>query len=45
VHWHQNSARYTEPELGYHPATVPVFSGPTGIGTSALRISSLLPTP
>ncbi|MGW3963243.1 terpene synthase family protein [Amycolatopsis sp. NPDC005003] len=44
-HWHENSARYTEPELGYHPMPVPVFGGPTGIGTSSLRISALLPTP
>ncbi|MEU0536245.1 terpene synthase family protein [Amycolatopsis tolypomycina] len=43
VHWHQTSARYTEPELGCRPAAVPVFGGPTGIGTSSLRISSLLP--
>ncbi|MFB9688473.1 terpene synthase family protein [Amycolatopsis plumensis] len=47
VHWHENAPRYTEPELGYHPAAVPVsgavFGGPTGIGTSSLRISSLLP--
>ncbi|WP_410594633.1 terpene synthase family protein [Amycolatopsis sp. lyj-23] len=50
VHWHENSGRYTEPELGYHPAPVPVpvrdtvFGGPTGLGTSSLRISALLPT-
>lgn len=43
VHWHGNVGRYTEPELGYHPMTVSVFGGPTGIGTSSLRISSLLP--
>ncbi|WP_240490601.1 terpene synthase family protein [Amycolatopsis vancoresmycina] len=44
VHWHENSARYTEPDLNYHPAAaVPVFGGPTGLGTSALRISALLP--
>lgn len=45
VHWHENTARYTEPELGYHPTPAPVFGGPTGIGTSSLRISALLPTP
>jgi germacradienol/geosmin synthase len=39
VHWHENVRRYTEIELGYQP-----WSGrPTGIGTSSLRISSLLP--
>ncbi|MEV6828337.1 germacradienol/geosmin synthase [Amycolatopsis sp. NPDC051102] len=47
LHWHENSARYAEPELGYHPtpAPAPAFGGPTGIGTSSLRISALLPTP
>ncbi|MGW4063679.1 terpene synthase family protein [Amycolatopsis sp. NPDC004747] len=45
VHWHEHTGRYTEPELGYHPTPAPVFGGPTGIGTSSLRISSLLPTP
>lgn len=47
LHWHENSGRYTEPELGYHPAPIPApaFGGPTGIGTSSLRISALLPTP
>ncbi len=46
-HWHENTSRYAEPELNYHPAPVPVptFGGPTGIGTSSLRISALLPTP
>ncbi|WP_206791355.1 germacradienol/geosmin synthase [Amycolatopsis sp. MtRt-6] len=43
VHWHENTGRYTEPELGYHPMAAPVFGGPTGIGTSSLRISALLP--
>ncbi len=39
VHWHENVGRYTEIELGYQP-----WSGrPTGIGTSSLRISALLP--
>ncbi|WIV58167.1 terpene synthase family protein [Amycolatopsis nalaikhensis] len=39
AHWHENVARYTEIELGYQP-----FTGrPSGIGTSALRISALLP--
>lgn len=45
VHWHEHTGRYTEPELGYHPTPAPVFGGPTGIGTSSLRISALLPTP
>ncbi|MET8852865.1 germacradienol/geosmin synthase [Amycolatopsis sp. NPDC004625] len=47
LHWHENSGRYTEPELAYHPAAIPApaFGGPTGIGTSSLRISALLPTP
>ncbi|MDX3192190.1 germacradienol/geosmin synthase [Streptomyces sp. MN03-5084-2B] len=45
LHWHENSGRYTEPELNYHPAPVTTFGGPTGLGTSSLRISSLLPTP
>ncbi|QKV75929.1 germacradienol/geosmin synthase [Amycolatopsis sp. Hca4] len=49
LHWHEISARYTDPELGCHPAPVPPpgapFGGPTGIGTSSLRISALLPTP
>ncbi|RSD16490.1 germacradienol/geosmin synthase [Amycolatopsis eburnea] len=39
AHWHENAGRYTELELGHHPG----FGRPTGIGTSALRISSLLP--
>ncbi|MEV4056067.1 germacradienol/geosmin synthase [Amycolatopsis sp. NPDC049688] len=43
VHWHENSARYTEPDLNYHPTPAPAFGGPTGIGTSSLRISALLP--
>ncbi|ADJ43139.1 terpene synthase [Amycolatopsis mediterranei S699] len=45
LNWHENVGRYTEPELRYHPAaaTATTFGGPTGIGTSSLRISSLLP--
>ncbi|KDN17519.1 Geosmin synthase [Amycolatopsis rifamycinica] len=43
LNWHEHVGRYTEPELGRHPTPVPVFGGPTGIGTSSLRISSLLP--
>ncbi|WP_196425684.1 terpene synthase family protein [Amycolatopsis camponoti] len=39
AHWHENAGRYRETELGHHPR----FGGPTGIGTSSLRISSLLP--
>ncbi|WP_167379887.1 terpene synthase family protein [Amycolatopsis pretoriensis] len=39
AHWHEHAGRYTGTELGHHPR----FSGPTGIGTSSLRISSLLP--
>lgn len=39
AHWHENAGRYTGTELGYHPWS----GGPTGIGTSSLRISSLLP--
>ncbi|MCR6487614.1 germacradienol/geosmin synthase [Amycolatopsis sp. OK19-0408] len=39
AHWHENAGRYTEIELGYQP-----WSGrPSGIGTSSLRISALLP--
>ncbi|HEY2062891.1 MAG TPA: germacradienol/geosmin synthase [Amycolatopsis sp.] len=50
LNWHEGCHRYTEPELSYRPAA-PVtpaahpFSGPTGLGTSSLKISSLLPTP
>jgi germacradienol/geosmin synthase len=43
VHWHENVGRYTEAELNHHPMAASAFHGPTGIGTSALRISSLLP--
>jgi germacradienol/geosmin synthase len=43
LHWHENVGRYTETELRYHPVAGSVFGGPTGIGTSSLRISSLLP--
>ncbi|MFI5591856.1 germacradienol/geosmin synthase [Amycolatopsis sp. NPDC051758] len=43
VNWHENVGRYTERELNYHPAAATAFLGPTGIGTSSLRISSLLP--
>ncbi|MBE8520833.1 germacradienol/geosmin synthase [Amycolatopsis sp. H6(2020)] len=43
AHWHENVGRYTEPELGYHPTATTMFGGPTGIGTSSLRISALLP--
>ncbi|MEV6648803.1 germacradienol/geosmin synthase [Amycolatopsis sp. NPDC051371] len=43
VNWHENVGRYTEAELNYHPAAANVLGGPTGIGTSSLRISSLLP--
>jgi germacradienol/geosmin synthase len=39
THWHENVGRYTELELGHHPR----LGGPTGIGTSSLRISALLP--
>nr|WP_245787482.1 germacradienol/geosmin synthase [Amycolatopsis saalfeldensis] len=49
LNWHEGCHRYTEPELGYRPAAAaaPVthpFTGPTGLGTSSLRISALLPT-
>jgi germacradienol/geosmin synthase len=43
VNWHENVGRYTEAELRYHPMAGSTFGGPTGIGTSSLRISSLLP--
>ena len=43
VHWHENVGRYTETELRYHPVAGQSFAGPTGLGTSSLRISSLLP--
>jgi germacradienol/geosmin synthase len=43
VNWHEKVGRYTERELNYHPAAATAFLGPTGIGTSSLRISSLLP--
>ena len=43
VNWHENVGRYTEAELKYHPMAASAFGGPTGIGTSSLRISSLLP--
>jgi len=43
LNWHANVGRYTETELRYHPVAGHSFGGPTGIGTSALRISSLLP--
>ena len=43
LNWHANVARYTESELRYHPVTGHSFTGPTGLGTSALRISSLIP--
>lgn len=43
VNWHENVGRYTEAELRYHPTPGSAFGGPTGIGTSSLRISSLLP--
>ncbi|WP_410673223.1 terpene synthase family protein [Amycolatopsis sp. cmx-4-68] len=39
AHWHEKAGRYTELELGHHPR----LGGPTGIGTSSLRISALLP--
>jgi germacradienol/geosmin synthase len=43
ANWHENVGRYTEAELRYHPMAGSRFGGPTGIGTSSLRISSLLP--
>jgi germacradienol/geosmin synthase len=43
LNWHENVGRYTETELRYHPVTGSVLGGPTGIGTTSLRISSLLP--
>jgi germacradienol/geosmin synthase len=43
VNWHENVGRYTEAELNHHPVAASAFHGPTGIGTSSLRISSLLP--
>ncbi|MEU7789110.1 germacradienol/geosmin synthase [Amycolatopsis sp. NPDC049159] len=39
AHWHESVGRYTDTELGHHPR----LGQPTGLGTSALRISSLLP--
>ena len=43
LNWHENVGRYTEAELRYHPVAGHAFTGPTGLGTSSLRISSLLP--
>ncbi|MEV6878595.1 germacradienol/geosmin synthase [Amycolatopsis sp. NPDC051128] len=43
LNWHANVRRYTETELRYHPVAGHSFGGPTGVGTSSLRISSLLP--
>jgi germacradienol/geosmin synthase len=43
LNWHENVGRYTETELRYHPVAGRSFAGPTGLGTSSLRISSLLP--
>jgi germacradienol/geosmin synthase len=52
LNWHEDCHRYTEPELSYRPVAAapaaPVthsFTGPTGLGTSSLKISALLPTP
>ncbi|MEC4017585.1 family 2 encapsulin nanocompartment cargo protein terpene cyclase [Streptomyces sp. H27-D2] len=44
--WHEGCHRYEESELRRQPA-VPTFSigGPTGLGTSAARITSLLRSP
>jgi germacradienol/geosmin synthase len=44
VNWHEKVGRYTERELNYHPMAASALGGPTGIGTSSLRISDLLPT-
>ncbi|MGW4525756.1 terpene synthase family protein [Amycolatopsis sp. NPDC004378] len=44
LNWHENVGRYTETEARYHPMAATVLGGPTGLGTSSLRISSLLPT-
>nr|WP_239155528.1 germacradienol/geosmin synthase [Amycolatopsis sp. FDAARGOS 1241] len=44
--WHENCARYTEEEIrrpGAPEPARPLDFGPTGIGTEALRISSILP--
>jgi germacradienol/geosmin synthase len=39
--WHQGCHRYEESELRYHPpAGTPPFGGPTGLGTSTVRLGS-----
>ncbi|MDQ7809573.1 germacradienol/geosmin synthase [Amycolatopsis sp. A133] len=43
LNWHENVGRYTETELRYHPVAGSALGSPSGIGTSSLRISSLLP--
>ncbi|WP_432850289.1 family 2 encapsulin nanocompartment cargo protein terpene cyclase [Amycolatopsis sp. CA-161197] len=51
LNWHEGCARYTEEEIRRRPGipaeaapATPTFStGPTGLGTGALRISSILP--
>jgi germacradienol/geosmin synthase len=39
--WHRGSSRYEESELRHHPVGAPEFGGPTGMGTSSIRLRSL----
>lgn len=40
--WHVRTRRYVESELRYPPTAARSLGGPTGLGTSAARIASLL---
>lgn len=38
--WHRRTRRYEESELRHHPVGAPPFGGPTGLGTSSVRLGN-----
>jgi germacradienol/geosmin synthase len=43
LNWHRKTRRYDEAELRHHPVSgAAPLSGPTGIGTSAAHIATLV---
>jgi germacradienol/geosmin synthase len=41
LHWHEKSGRYLEPMLHKSPTVGRLLYGPTGLGTSAIRVGSI----